>query len=184
MHGGRRFFRPVGSDGHAWPDEFGGEGAVGEDPWTERSISGEHQNFHKLIWETYLLNALAIDVPYDVFWHLTPVKLEIFFRAHREKVRLQDERDYFMGLYVREALRSTVCNSFLWKQKGTAPDQYPDKPFMQMIECQKDAERMSAEEKQRAVDRFFAQEKVRRVNWRRGQREKQQKQAGTEQTYH
>ena len=104
---------------------------------------------------------------YELFWHLTPVKLTYFFLAQKKRRQAEDERDYLLGLYVREALRSTVCNAFLWKRKGAAPDQYPAKPFLQDLPDRQKGSRMTEEEKQRAVDLFFAQEKVRRVNWKR-----------------
>lgn len=110
------------------------------------------------------MKALAIGVPYDVFWHLTPRKLEYFFQSYQLKRRVQDERDYIMGIYVREALLSSVCNAFLWKQKGAEFNQYPSKPFMQLMsnKCE-----LTETEKQQAVDLFFAQEKARRTNWQR-----------------
>ncbi len=90
---------------------------------------------------------------------------------HKKSQDVSKERDYFMGLYVREALRSTVCNAFLWKQKGMAPDQYPARPFMQTITERRQKQDLTEAEKQRAVDQFFAQEKARRVNWRRAHKD-------------
>ena len=104
---------------------------------------------------------------YELFWHLTPTKLTYFFLAQKKRRQAEDERDYLLGLYVREALRSTVCNAFLWKRKGSMPDQYPAKPFLQDLPAQQKDRRLTEDEKQRAVDLFFAQEKVRRVNWQR-----------------
>lgn len=31
---------------------------------------------------------MAIGVPYDIFWHLTPKKLESFYKAHQMKMRI------------------------------------------------------------------------------------------------
>ena len=70
-----------------------------------------------------------------------------------------------LGLYIREALKSTVCNGFVWKSKGQQPDKYPNQPFLRSdnkINCE-----ITEEEKQLEVDKFFAQESARRANWKR-----------------
>ena len=169
MYGGRRFFRPVGPDGNAGADERGsGAGREdGADREGEKDGRPEIPDFGRLIREEYLVNALAAGVSYELFWHLNPAKLKYFFLAQKKRRQAEDERDYLLGLYVREALRSTVCNAFLWKRKGAAPDQYPAKPFLRDLPAEQENRRMTEDEKQRAVDLFFAQEKVRRVNWQR-----------------
>lgn len=83
---------------------------------------------------------------YELFWHLTPAKLTYFFLAQKKRRQAEDERDYLLGLYVREALRSTVCNAFLWKRKGSMPDQYPAKPFLQDLPAQQKERRLTEDE--------------------------------------
>lgn len=61
-----------------------------------------------MIHEEYLPNALAIDVPYDLFWHLNPKKLECFKSAHAIKKRMKDEEMYLMGIYVTRAVGVAV----------------------------------------------------------------------------
>lgn len=157
MHGGGWFFRPVGTDGDAAENERSGGG--------EGEVRGEI-NFHEIIWKEYLVNALAIGVPYDSFWHLTPAKLESFYRAHKLKMKLLDEQAYMQGIYFMEALKATVCNAPFWRGKGQEPYQYPKKPFAQESVGLSESD-MSEEEKQKQVDLFFAQESARRANWRR-----------------
>lgn len=77
----------------------------------------------------------------------------------------RDEEMWRLGIYIREALKSTVCNGFVWKEKGEALDEYPREPFMKNGSL--DRYELSEEEKQREVDKFFAQESVRRANWKR-----------------
>ena len=148
MHGGRRFFRPVGPDGHAGADErdSGAGREDGADRKDEKDGQPEIPDFGRLIREEYLVNALAAGVSYELFWHLTPTKLTYFFLAQKKRRQAEDERDYLLGLYVREALRSTVCNAFLWKRKGSMPDQYPAKPFLQDLPAQQKERRLTEDE--------------------------------------
>lgn len=114
-------------------------------------------------------NALAIGVPYDVFWHLSPKKLKAFQDAHFIKRKILDEEMWFMGQYVAMALDSTVCNNSFWKGKNGKPSKYAKKPLMADVEISK--KELTEEEKQREVDLFFAREKARRVNWRRNHKD-------------
>lgn len=46
---------------------------------------------------------------------------------------MQEKKDYemwIMGQYVSKALLSTVCNGFIWRDKGTEPYKYPNSPFL------------------------------------------------------
>lgn len=61
-----------------------------------------------MIHEEYLPNALAVDVPYELFWHLNPKKLECFKAAHAIKRRMADEEMYRMGIYVTRAVGVAV----------------------------------------------------------------------------
>lgn len=72
-----------------------------------------------------------------------------------------------LGIYFREALKSTVCNAILWKDKSDEADQYPSEPFLWKSGLSGNRNEISEDEKQKAVDLFFAQEKARRVNWKR-----------------
>lgn len=84
---------------------------------------------------------------------------------------MRDEELWRLGIYIREALKSSVCNNGLWKSKGQALDEYPDKPFLQ--DASFNSREPSEEEKQREVDRFFAQESARRANWKRIHKKKE-----------
>ena len=114
-------------------------------------------------------NALAVGVPYDVFWHLNPKKLKPFQDAYFIKRKMLDEEMWYMGQYVAMVLDSTVCNNSLWKGKNGKASKYAKKPLMADWEIGK--KELSEEEKQRAVDLFFATEKARGVNWRRNHKD-------------
>lgn len=96
---------------------------------------------------------------------MNPHVIRLLIKGHKEKMIMRDEEMWRLGIYVREALKSTVCNGFVWKGKGQQSDEYPQRPFMQSDNiC---TQEITEEEKQREVDKFFAQESARRANWRR-----------------
>lgn len=96
---------------------------------------------------------------------MNPHIINLHIKGHKEKMILLDEEMWRLGIYIREALKSTVCNGFVWKSKGQMPDEYPKEPFLQsgIIRNQEPTE----DEKQSEVDKFFAQESARRANWKR-----------------
>lgn len=69
-----------------------------------------------------LPNALAVGVPYDLFWHLTPKKLNVFYKAYKIKLREKDTLNWQMGQYICAAIGTIL--------KGT----YPNKPLFQFAE--------------------------------------------------
>ncbi len=75
-----------------------------------------------------LPNALAIGVPYDTFWHLTPKKLKCFYKAYEIKRRLQDEQMWFMGQYVLSAVSMAVEHNLHGRK---ARSKYIEKPILQ-----------------------------------------------------
>lgn len=104
-------------------------------------------------------------VSWDEFWRLNPHIIDLLLKGHRERMIMRDEELWRLGIYVREALKSSVCNNGLWKGKGQALDEYPEEPFMRNTSS--DKKELSEEDMQREVDKFFAQESVRRANWKR-----------------
>lgn len=84
--------------------------------------------------------------------------LQAYAEAQKLKREELDSQMWTMGMYVREALLSSVCNGFFWKNKNDKPDSYPDKPYLQTM-------KQTTIEKE--VDKFFAQEEARRLNWKR-----------------
>lgn len=73
-------------------------------------------------------------VDYNLFWHLNPMKLRAFEEADRIKTEKQDYLNWLLGRYVMSALDASVCNSWLWRNKGDAPHKYIDKPFLVQVE--------------------------------------------------
>lgn len=71
--------------------------------------------------------ALAIGVPYDVFWHITPKKLESFEKAYRNTKRAKDEENWLMGQYNLKAF-SVALDRALHGRK--AKSEYFKEPVM------------------------------------------------------
>lgn len=96
---------------------------------------------------------------------MNPHIVNLHLKGHKEKIILRDDEMWRFGIYIREALKSTVCNGFVWKGKGQQPDEYPKEPFLQSGSIHN--QEITEDEKQREVDKFFAQESARRANWKR-----------------
>ena len=107
-----------------------------------------------------LPNALAIGVPYETFWHLTPKKLKAFYKSHEIRRKIGDEKMWMMGLYVASALDSTVCNAFLWRRKGEKGHGYEKQPFLQ-----KQIKENTEEELQRQRELFVAKLEAMKANF-------------------
>jgi hypothetical protein len=73
-------------------------------------------------------------VDYQLFWHLNPIKLRAFEEADRIRTEKQDYLNWLLGRYVMFALDASVCNSWLWRNKGDAPHKYINKPFLVQME--------------------------------------------------
>ena len=96
---------------------------------------------------------------------MNPHIINLHLDGYKEKVIKRDEEMWRVGIYIRESLKSTVCNGFVWKGKGQQPDEYPKKPFLQ--DSTFNSHQLTEDEKQREVDKFFAKESARRANWKR-----------------
>lgn len=124
----------------------------------------EKIDYNRLIWKEYLPQALAVGVPYEVFWHLNPKKLESFYDAYRIKQKMKDEEAWVNNIYALRAFQVVMAQfgAGLSGKRSTA--QYFEKPLMGEATEQRE---LTEEEKQREVDKFFARENARRVNWKR-----------------
>lgn len=109
-----------------------------------------------------LPNAISKDVPYETFWHLTPKKLEAFYKAHQIKMEEKNQLAWFFNQYTLSAVWFAVEHNIHGRK---ANSKYAEKPFPLYEKDKK--EELTEEEKQREVDLFFAREKARRINWKR-----------------
>ena len=73
-------------------------------------------------------------VPYETFWHLSPVKLEAFSEAHRLKQKMNDEQMWIMGRYMLEALGVSLAHFGAGLAGKKSDAKYLEKPFLQDVE--------------------------------------------------
>lgn len=94
---------------------------------------------------------MSIGMTYDEFWNQDVTMVRAFRKADELKRRRQNEVLWMQGLYVREALLSTVGNMF--SGRGATPIEYPQEPYPiteDQIEEKKERERKSMEERMKA----------------------------------
>ena len=109
---------------------------------------------------------LAIGVSKYDFFHASPKELLAYLEGWRLKRKMQDERDWMMGMYVRDAVGVVLQNAFA--KKGQKKATYHDKPFMQQAEEIKKnttGEGLTEQEKQRATDFLFASLSIMQSNF-------------------
>lgn len=70
--------------------------------------------------EDILPAALLMGVPYDLFWHLNPRKLEPFRTAYKDRLSQEDHYAWRQGAYIKLAV-----GSILFGRKC----KYPENPF-------------------------------------------------------
>ena len=107
---------------------------------------------------------LAIGVSKAEFMKSCPADMAAYDKAHRLRLEEQNMMQRHNGLYIADAIMSTIGNSQWFKGKGVPVNEYPKEPYAIFTN---NTANITEEEKQREVDKFFAQESARRVNWRR-----------------
>lgn len=112
--------------------------------------------------------ALVMGITWSEFWEMTPAIIE----AHKKGFRLKKEEDnayaYIQGIYVRDALASTVGNMF--RKKGSKAIEYPSEPYgmykdEQIEEVQDGEEIMTEDEKRRKTEALFMQLRLMQANF-------------------
>ena len=96
-------------------------------------------------------------MPYEIFWHLTPVKLESFTEAHKLKQKIKDEQMWIMGRYVLEALNVSLAHFGAGLAGKKSDVKYLEKPFLQDVKEEVDVHGESREE----IAVFEAKQRVR-----------------------
>lgn len=107
--------------------------------------------------------ALAMGIPWEVFWHLNPKKLKPFFTAKKKKlVELDQFVHVWIGTYGMSALTTAISKCFA--KNSTA--EYMKENIMSRVAN----ENLTELEKQREVDKFYAEQRARRANWKRNRK--------------
>ena len=74
--------------------------------------------------------------------------------AYRLRRKIEDERDYFLGVYFYDAVQVALGNAF--RKKGSKPLEYRDKPILQAYEEKQRLLNPTEEEKKQHIDNLFA----------------------------
>jgi hypothetical protein len=94
---------------------------------------------------------MSIGMTYDEFWNQDVTMVRAFRKADELKRQRQNEVLWMQGVYIREALLSTVGNMF--SNKGSTPIEYPKEPYpitADQVEAKKEREQKSMEERMKA----------------------------------
>ena len=159
MHGGRWFFRPVGSDGDDGRNEQERRRTDQEKNSESSPRPQEEINWHKLIWEDFLPNALTIGVPYELFWRLNPTKLKPFYTAFENKRKMRDEENWlYWGTYGISAFTVVLANAFSKNSQA----KYVEKPIYQQLTNK--SEQLTEQEKIEQTKQLFMQLQIMQVN--------------------
>ena len=105
-------------------------------------------------------NVMAMGISYDEFWKLTPRKLNVIIEGYKVTRKAEDEKQWFLGGYMFEAVSVALGNAF--RKKNTNPQNYFDlleKPFLSH-----DKE-LSEDEKQKHRDALMARLHVMQSNF-------------------
>lgn len=108
----------------------------------------------------WLPQALAIGISYYDFWEMNPHIINIFSMAHRIKSKEINAQMYLQGIYMRDAILSTICNAF--KGKGAEPYEYPKEPYDLTAETE-----LTEQEKDEQIERLFASLQIMKDNFDR-----------------
>lgn len=90
-------------------------------------------------------------MPYDLFWHLNPTKLQPFREAYQKRLEVEEYARWRSGMYVMQAVGACFGGEYpkqpieFEKQNGSYADDTED-----------DEENYTEEEIQRARERFIA----------------------------
>lgn len=102
-----------------------------------------------------LPDALAIGVPYNLFFHLTPIKLKAFYKAFKIKIENRDAEMWRNGQYTLSATLTAIDHCLNGKKAKT---EYIKEPLLQK-EFEKDT--MTQEElDRREIERMILAEEL------------------------
>jgi hypothetical protein len=107
---------------------------------------------------------MSIGMSYDEFWNGDVHMVKAYRKAYELSRRRQNELLWMQGLYVRDALISTVGNMFAGK--GSAKQHYPEKPYPiteDQVAEQRERERKAKEERMKAQFASFVESVKNRI---------------------
>jgi hypothetical protein len=94
---------------------------------------------------------MSIGMTYDEFWNQDVALVRVYRKADELRRRRQNDALWMQGLYIRDALLSTVGNMF--SGKNDTPIEYPKEPYpitADQVAEREEAERRKMEERMKA----------------------------------
>lgn len=111
--------------------------------------------------------ANAMGVSWNEFWSMNPHIINLLVKGQEEKnkrrMQEQDRLNWYLGQYFASALDCTVCNSEIWRKRGSNPHSYIEKPILQ--ESDKKNEPMTEDGIQKRRELFIASMKAMQANF-------------------
>lgn len=75
----------------------------------------------------WLPQAITLGISFNDFWDMNPHIINIYSMAHKIEVKEKNAFMHLQGIYMRDAILSSICNAF--KGKGQEPYEYPKEPY-------------------------------------------------------
>lgn len=112
--------------------------------------------------------ALVYGMTEDEFWAMNPKRIRPYKKAYEIRLKERDEQSWLQGLYIHQALLSTVGNMF--RGKTAKPYSYPDKPFAADKDTSASDRPLTEKERQRQVEALFLSLQVMQSNFNNAQK--------------
>lgn len=85
---------------------------------------------------------------YDQYWHGDPWLVRDYLKAEEYRRERENHNAWLSGLYVAQAIDSTVGNAF--RKENDSPAEYPEKPIPLYGEAEESDEEREAKEQKEA----------------------------------
>ena len=105
----------------------------------------------------YLPAAIRYGISYDTFWNLNPRIMGIYQKEYIEKLKYDNECAWRSGVYMYDALKSSLSSVFGGKKSKAIP--YPKEPYRLFPMTDEEKEEKAEQEKQKAIAFFDSMEK-------------------------
>lgn len=70
---------------------------------------------------------MSLGMTYEEYWYGNPLLVRSYLQAEEYRRRKENYNLWLGGIYMQQAIASTIGNAFL--EKGASPNRYPEKPF-------------------------------------------------------
>ncbi len=70
---------------------------------------------------------MSLGMTYEEYWYGNPLLVRSYLQAEEYRRRKENYNLWLGGIYMQQAIASTIGNAFI--EKGSPKNKYPDKPF-------------------------------------------------------